>query len=120
MLVVQWGACKARLWVNELPIWEYAIGEVVERRYNVPERDSSLARSAALEVWIPIRGRAYYGGLAVAYTPREQEVLVVQVPLSVGNGIPVQDSLAGKGEMPYTGLLPEYVDGVFRGLMQAE
>ena len=119
MIVLQWGVRKARLWLGELPTWEYDIAEVVERTREAPSGVTSLHRTA-IELLIPIGGRAYYGGVAVIYTPTQQGKLVVQVPVSTNDGIPFEESLAGmKAEEPFKGLPREYVPGLFEGLMEA-
>lgn len=119
MIVLQWGARKARLWLGELPTWEYNIAEVVER---IREASSGapLLHCTAIELLILIGGRAYYGGVAVTYTPTQRGKLEVEVPVSTNDGIPFEGSLAGvKAEEPFKGLPREYVPGLFEGLMEA-
>ena len=119
MRVLQWGARKARLWLGELPTWEYNIAEVVERTREAPSGAPSL-HCTAIELWMLIGARAYYGGVAVTYTPTQQGKLVVQVPVSPNDGVPFEESLAGmKVEEPFKGLPREYVPGLFEGLMEA-
>ena len=118
MIELYWGARKARLWLGELPTWEYDIAEVVERTREAPSGAPSLY-CTAIELWMLIGARAYYGGVAVTYTATQQGKLVVQIPVSTNDGIPFEESLAGmKAEEPFKGLPREYVPGLFEGLIE--
>jgi hypothetical protein len=105
--------------LNEIPDWNYEGAEVIERIQEAPLKELTSMHKAAIELVVPIGGRHYYGGIAVAFTPQEKKELVVQVPLSADDGIPYKESLVDKMDIPFIGFPREYVSGIFEGVMNA-
>lgn len=120
MLALHWGAREARLWVDELPAWNYEASEIVEEKQAAQQDGKAWQQKVAIELLVPSGGRIYYGGLAVTFTPAQTRELLVQVPLTADDGVPFDEALAERFEMPFIGLPKAYVSGVLDGLMKAE
>ncbi len=117
MRELHWGFRKARIWLDELPNWTYAVVNTIERHQGVIDFHSGERQLAAVELFLP-RGRALYGGLGGVFIPEDTHRLVVQVCISKNEGELYEESLARRVDEVYRGLPQEYVEGVFEGVLQ--
>jgi hypothetical protein len=121
MLSLKWYWSRARIWFDELPDWHYKGTEIIERQLESAMSDQPIHQSSAIELFIPIGGRFYYGALAVTFVPATAGPLVIQVPVlewKKGADDILQDALPGiKLDTVVIGLLPEYANGIFDGLL---
>ena len=117
MRSLKWGFSKARIWLDELPDWHYKGTEIIERQLESTVSNRPVNKSSAIELFVPIGGRFYYGALAVTFVPAVAGPLVIQVPVLDSEDI-LQDTLPGsKLDTVIIGLLPEYSNGVFDGIL---
>jgi hypothetical protein len=117
MRSLKWGFSKARIWLDELPDWYYEGTEIIERQRESAASNQPINKSSAIELFVPIGGRFYYGALAVTFVPVAAGPLVIQVPVLDSEDI-LQNALPGsKLDTVNIGLLPEYSNGVFDGIL---
>jgi hypothetical protein len=117
MLSLKWGFSKARIWLDELPNWHYKGTEIVERQLDSTMLNPPLNESSAIELFVPIGGRFYYGALAMTFVPASVGPLVIQVPILESEDL-LQDTLLGnKLDTVLIGLFPEYANGIFDGIL---
>jgi hypothetical protein len=117
MLSLKWGFSEARIWLDELPNWHYKGTQVIERQLDSTISNQLINQSSAIELLVPVGGRFYYGALAVTFVPTTTGPLVIQVPILDSEDI-LQDMLpSNKLDTVLIGLLPEYANGIFDGLL---
>jgi hypothetical protein len=114
MLSLNWGLSKARVWLDELPAWQYQGSEIVERHANVATSNQAGSASGAIELFRPIGARFYYGALALTFTAASTptESLTIQVPI-LDSQNRLQDALTKELDTVFVGLLEEYTEGIF-------
>jgi hypothetical protein len=117
MLSLKWDFSEARIWLGELPNWYYKGTKIIERRLDSTVSNQPINKSSAIELFVPVGGRFYYGALAVTFVPATAGSLVIQVPILESEDI-LQDTLpSNKLETVIVGLLPEYANGIFDGIL---
>lgn len=116
MVVLSWKFNKARIWLDELPDWEFRETQVFELLQETPEKRYTDACSAAIELLLPIGGRAYYGALGAEYVPAPLKQLVIQVPITLDEGSIIHNAIAGRYDTVRAGLPREYLRGVLDGV----
>src|SRR5712664_4064448 len=112
MRTLSWGFRKARIWLDELPTWDFHALEVVEQSSNVSKPGSNKSKKCAVEIYVPIGAMAYYGALGATFTPQDMGRVTVQVPISEDKGPLLDASLAGKTDEVHIGLPQEYVGDI--------
>jgi hypothetical protein len=121
MLSLKWCWSRARIWFDELPDWHYEGTEVIERQLESTMSDQPIHQSSAIELFVAGGARFYYGALALAFVPATAGPLVIRVPVldwEKGSYDILQDALPGKQlDTAIIGLLPEYANGIFEGLL---
>ena len=118
MLPLKWGFSEARIWLDELPNWHYKGTKIIEQQLDTMS-NKPVNKSSAIELFIPIGGRFYYGALAVTFVPATAGPLVIQIPILESEDI-LQDTLPGnKLDTVLIGLFPEYANGIFDGIFNA-
>jgi hypothetical protein len=120
MISLKWGLSEARIWLNELPSWQYKGTETIERQVDSISSNQPINTSSAIELFAPIGGRFYYGALAVTFASAITGPLVIQVPVLEAEVI-LQDALVeNKLDTVSIGLLPEYTKGIFDGILNTD
>jgi hypothetical protein len=120
MISLQWGLREAGIWLDELPNWHYEGTETIERQFDSTSSDQMVNISSAIELFVPLGARFYYGALAVTFIPAIIGPLVVQVPILESEVI-LQDALVdNKLDTVFIGLFPEYARGIFDGLLNTD
>jgi len=117
MFVLSWNYNRARIWLDEFPDWKLAKAHVFEHRQEASEMKETDARLAAIELFIPTGGRAYYGALGAEFVPASEKQLVVQVLISLEEGQMIPDALASRNDTVHVGLPQEYLQGVLHGIL---
>ena len=118
MKLLTWGYSKARIWSGELPDWKYESVEMVEREQVAKEGEGTEVSCAAVELFLPVGPRAYYGGLGAILLPEATGKLRVRVAVSSDKGQRFEEALTGKLDTVYKGLPREYGQGILEGVMQ--
>ncbi len=117
MIILRWRSRRAQLWLDELPEWCYEAAEVAERHQEALNVRVTEIRSAAVELFVPVGPRAYYGALGAKFVPGQEERLIIQVPISAHEGQPVRESLARRVDKVSVGLSHEFVGSVLDGVL---
>ncbi|MDQ2886972.1 MAG: hypothetical protein M3Y39_12925 [Chloroflexota bacterium] len=118
MKLLTWGYSKARIWLAELPDWKYEAVEMVEREQMAKEGEGTELSCAAVELFLPVGPRAYYGGLGAILVPESTGKLHVRVTVSSDKGQRFEEALTGTLDTVYKGLPREYGQGILEGIMQ--
>lgn len=118
MKEVTWGIRKARVWLDELPEWRCEVIETAERHVREREMLSHHSRGVAVELFVPVGGRAHYGALGATFVPQATGQLVIRVQIAANQGQLFQGALASRSELPLLGFPAEYVEGVFDDIIQ--
>lgn len=120
MISLKWGLSKASIWLDELPNWQYKGNETIERQFESARSGQLINHSSAIELFVPIGGRFYYGALAVSFVPAIDGPLVIHAPI-LELEILLQDPLVdNKLDTVCIGLLPEYARGIFDGILNTD
>lgn len=106
-----------QIWLDELPEWRNEGAEVAERHQETSRRGITERRCAAIELFVPVGPRAYYSVLGAIFVPGQEDRLLIQVPISVNQGQPVLESLAGRADKVRVGLPYEFTGSVFDGVL---
>jgi|SRR5579885_1144811 hypothetical protein len=106
-----------QIWLDELPEWCSEESEVAERHQETTKVFFTEACRAAVELFLPIGGRAHYGALGAEFVPGQQGRLLIQVPFSAGGSQPIRPSVAGRIDVVRAGLAHEYVGSVLDGVL---
>ena len=106
-----------QIWLDELPEWSYEESEVAERHQQTIQVCFTEVLRAAVELFIPKGGRAYYGALGAEFVPGQQGRLLIQVPFSPSGSHPIRPSVAGRVDVVRVGLAHEYVGSVLDGVL---
>jgi hypothetical protein len=121
MLSLKWDWSRARIWWDESPDWHYEGTEIIKRQIESTTSNQPIYQSSAIELFLPVGARFYYGALAVTFVPATAGPLVIRVPVldwEQGADDILQDALPGRQlDTVIIGLLPEYADGVFDGIL---
>jgi hypothetical protein len=117
MFIFRQDARVVQIWLGELPQWHYEGLEVAERHQETTQVHFTEVRRAAVELFLPRGGRAYYGALGAEFVPGQQGQLLIQVPFSAGGSQPIRPSVAGRIDVVRTGLAHEYVGSVLDGVL---
>ncbi|MBV9614272.1 MAG: hypothetical protein JO031_02310 [Ktedonobacteraceae bacterium] len=117
MRVLTWKLSKARVWLNELPSYNYQAIDTIEQKRDFSETKRVTNRECAIELYNPVGPRAYYGAIGASFTPQKTGNFIIQVPVSIDKGPLLDNSLAGKSDEVYIGLPLAYVDGVLSGFI---
>ncbi len=117
MITFRHYARVVQVWLGELPDWQYEETEVAERHQETTQVCFTETRRAAVELFLPRGGRAYYGALGAEFVPGQQERLLIQVPFSASGSHPIRPSIAGKVDVVRIGLAHEYVGSVLDGVL---
>lgn len=117
MITLHHGTRVMQVWLDELPEWHCEESEVAERHQETTQICFTEARRAAVELFLPIGGRAYYGALGAEFVPGQQEQLLIQVPFSANGSQPIRPSIAGRVDVVRVGLAHEYVGSVLDGVL---
>lgn len=117
MFALSWNFNRARIWLDEIPDWNVAKNHVFEHRQEASEMKDTDARSAAIELFLPTGGRAYYGALGAEFVPASERQLVVQILISLEEGPMIPDALASRNDTVHVGLPQEYLQGVLHGIL---
>lgn len=120
MIELEWNWIKARVWVGSLPAWDYPITAELERSYATPARQSTSSGCVAIELLLPRGPRALYGGLGAEFTADHSGILDVRLGLAQDRGYSLAGSLAGRLDSTHVGLIAEYADGVFQGVVDTD
>ncbi|HWS83103.1 MAG TPA: hypothetical protein VN207_02470 [Ktedonobacteraceae bacterium] len=120
MRTLRWGFHKARIWLDELPTWDYQSLEVVEQSSDVSKSRDSKSKKGAVEVYAPIGPIAYYGALGATFTPQDIGRVTIRVPISEDKGPLREASLAGKTDEVHLGLPQEYIGDIINGFLNAD
>src|SRR5579885_3445599 len=80
-----------QIWLDELPEWCSEESEVAERHQETTKVFFTEACRAAVELFLPIGGRAHYGALGAEFVPGQQGRLLIQVPFSVSTRLSFSD-----------------------------
>ncbi len=120
MKEIIWGIRKARLWLNSLPDWTYEDIAIAERRVQELEVRGNDPRCVAVEMVVPVGGRAYYGALGATFIPQHKSRLTIQIRVSADRGRPFYGPLVNKSERSYIGFPQEYVEGFLDDMIQFE
>src|SRR5262249_42340971 len=108
---------RARIWMDELPNWHYKGTEIIERQIDTSMPNKPIHESSAIELFVPIGARFYNGALAITFVPATTGPLVIQVPTLDSEDI-LQDTVtSNKLDTLLIGLLPEYANGIFDGIL---
>lgn len=121
MLSLNWGLSEARVWLDELPAWQYQGSEIVERHLNVTTSNQARSASGAIELFRPVGARFYYGALALTFTAASTPTgsLIIQVPV-LDSQNRLQDALTKSLDTVFIGLLEEYTEGIFAAFQDTE
>lgn len=119
MRELNWKLSKARIWLDELPAYEYQAMDTMEQGKEV-SAITTTNQACAIELFHPVGARAYYGALGATFLAQGTDRFVVQVPISEDNGRLLDTSLAGKIDEVHIGLPREYVKGVLSGFVDDE
>lgn len=117
MMELQWGLRKARLWLDELPVWSFEISQVIQRSQRITSDSKIGERCSAVEILLPRGPHILYGGLGAIFTPQPTHELLIRVAISHGQGRNYPESLAGRLDRVHIGLPQEYVEGIFKGVL---
>ena len=120
MRELRWKLSKARIWLDELPAYEYQAIDTSEQGREVSTTSNVISQACAIELVHPVGARAYYGALGATFLAQGTGRFVVQVPISADKGRLLDTSLAGKIDEVHIGLPREYVNGVLSGFMDDE
>lgn len=117
MFELQWKFIRARFWFGSLPEWDYPVAAELERSYATQAGQSTSGGCAALELLIPRGGRALYGGLGAEFSADDTGNLDVRICIAQDRGQHLEGSLADRLDACYLGLIPDYTDGIFEGVV---
>jgi hypothetical protein len=106
-----------QIWLDELPEWCSEESEVAERQQETTQVHFTEVRCAAVELFLPIGGKAHYGALGAEFVPGQQGRLLIRVPFSSGGCHPIRPSVAGRVDVVRAGLAHEYVGSVLDGVL---
>lgn len=118
MIELEWDMNRARIWVDTLPDWSYPSSGTLEQSLVVTGA-RSIARGTAVEMLAPAGGRAYYGALGATFKPEEGSTVDVRVCVSLGSIQILKDSIVGRLDTAYIGLIPEYAGAALQGAIDA-
>ncbi len=121
MIELHWMLSKARIWLGELPDWNYEEDILIQRVQGIAKMNVSDVQYAAVELYLPRGGRALYGGLGATFEPKSDGLFCVQVVPSLENGVLYAEALASsRMDSVHKGLPNQYVEGIFAGVAQAD
>ena len=119
MQELAWGSNKARIWLNELPSWDYEVTHVVEHHLPAYGMHSGGVRCVAVER-VRYVAQIMYGALGATFVPEPREDLLVQVLVSTDQGQLHQGPLVARSETARLGFPNEYVKCLLNGVIQSE
>lgn len=105
---------KVRIWLDDLPPWEYQIAQMQERSIATKIRTSSRSRNVAVEIF-RFGDSAFYAALGATFHSLASTSLVVKVCASEGQGLPIKGTLADQADTVSLGLPQEYVPAILEG-----
>ncbi len=122
MITLSWdSACKARIWLGNIPNWRYLGIWVLEHRHDAHrQKYSTTMRTAAVEVLISQGERTLYGALGASFYPKPSDYLVTRISISLLENMLLVDSLARGVDTAYVGLPHAYVDGVWNTIKRPD
>jgi hypothetical protein len=116
MLSFKSGWNQARVWLAEAPPVEPDVLRVAERTLTGIHGALRKPARAAVELFVPVGGRALYGLLGAEFRPGGgAEGLTLRVDVSPGNGPGLPWALAAEIDDVREGLPEAYVSGVLDG-----
>lgn len=110
---------RARLWIGDLPDAACQSVNAVKHSISASRNIQEGLRLAAIEVLVPLGGRAMYGLLGGEFRPDSTNRLDVDVFVASA-GPPFAGNLATKIDKVRVGLPAEYVEGVLDGVALAK
>jgi hypothetical protein len=91
---------------------------MVEGEQAAKEGEGTEVSCAAVELFLPVGPRAYYGGLGAIFISEATGKLRVHVAVSSDKGQHLDEAPTGKVDTMYKGLPREYGQGILEGVMQ--
>jgi hypothetical protein len=86
MKELTWGESRARIWLNELPRWEYTATRVAERGLRASGLRDDTSTCLAVEMAVHIGPMIQYGALGATFLPERRNDLLVRVLVSAEPG----------------------------------
>ena len=115
-----WGESRARIWLNELPCWEYPATRVAERRLRASRLRDDTSTCLAVEMAVHTGPMLQYGALGATFLPERRDDLLVRVLVSAEPGQRFPVPLAGPSETARIGLPEEYIQSLLEDIAQFE
>ncbi len=121
MIELEFGFRKARVWLQELPAITYVKIDEVTASVETRVSEISGTRYAAIELFIPLGGRAAYGLLGARYDPDPSaQQLAIRVDVTGDKDSSIEWARANVVDYVRAGLPMEFTQGVIDGAIEAK